>query len=74
MRVPSSVWTTAGLIGGYAVARATKRRELGGIVLAGCGTAAYREWHRLAGPRTAAVLTVGYLAAFGLSQDRKSVV
>lgn len=63
----SSVWTTTGLIGGYVTARATGIRPLGGLVLAACGTAAYREWQRSAGTGTAAALTGCYLAAFGLS-------
>ncbi|PSL00708.1 hypothetical protein CLV63_101182 [Murinocardiopsis flavida] len=63
----SSVWTTAGLVGGYLTARVTGIRPLGGAVLAGCGAAAYREWQRSAGTGTAAALTGCYLVAFGLS-------
>jgi hypothetical protein len=40
-RIPSPVFTTAGLIGGYVVARTTKKRPLGGVVLAAAGAAAY---------------------------------
>ncbi|PYC83817.1 hypothetical protein C7C46_08390 [Streptomyces tateyamensis] len=55
----------AGLIGGYAAARLTGRRELGGAVLAAAGAGAARRWHRQAGPGTAVALTGLYLAAFG---------
>lgn len=64
--VPSSVLTAAGLVGGYAVARATGVRALGGVVLAAAGIAAGRTWARAGIPQTA-VLSVTYVAAFGLS-------
>ncbi|MBV2363590.1 hypothetical protein ACFPZ0_27300 [Streptomonospora nanhaiensis] len=67
MRVPSSVYTTAGLIGGYAAARTTKNRRLGGAVLAACGAAAFRSWRRSAGLPTAAALSAVYSGAFGLA-------
>ncbi|GAA1119214.1 hypothetical protein GCM10009605_59570 [Nocardiopsis composta] len=65
--VPSPVLTSAGLIGGYAAARATGVRPLGGAVLAGFGAAAFASWKRTSGPATAAALTGVYLGAFGLS-------
>ena len=64
--VPSSVLTAAGLVGGYAVARATGVRALGGVTLAAAGVAAGRTWARAGIPQTA-VLSVTYIAAFGLS-------
>ena len=64
--VPSSVLTAAGLVGGYAVARATGVRALGGVTLAAAGIAAGRTWARAGIPQTA-VLSVTYIAAFGLS-------
>ncbi|HEY3685841.1 MAG TPA: hypothetical protein VGL93_22605 [Streptosporangiaceae bacterium] len=66
-RIPSPVFTTAGLIGGYAVARTTKKRPLGGVVLAAAGAAAFETWRRGTDARTAGALTAVYLAAFGLS-------
>lgn len=59
--------TSAGLIGGFQTARATGNRPLGGTVLAAAGASAFGLWKRDAGTATAAGLTVGYLAAFGLS-------
>ncbi|MCQ1999847.1 hypothetical protein NNX37_03935 [Arthrobacter sp. zg-Y108] len=59
--------TTAGLIGGYKTARSTGNRQLGGAVLAAAGAGAFALWKRDAGTGTAAALTAGYVAAFGLS-------
>ncbi len=63
-RVPGAVLAACGLVGGYGVARWTKRRELGGVVLAGAGALAAREWHRSAGTATTAALTGAYVAGF----------
>ena len=63
-RVPSSVVAAAGLVGGYAVARFTKKRPLGGVVLGAAGVAAGREWHRRGGVPAAAGLGALYLAGF----------
>ena len=57
--------TTVGLVGGYAVARYTKKRPLGGLVLGGAGVAAAREWHRDGGAPVAVGMTAAYLGAFG---------
>lgn len=65
--VPSSVVVAAGLIGGFAVARATKVRALGGAVLLAKGAFAARTWYSSAGPATTAGLSTLYLASFGLS-------
>ncbi|CAL9565319.1 hypothetical protein SUDANB121_04745 [Nocardiopsis dassonvillei] len=65
--VPSAVLTTAGLVGGYAVARATGNRPLGGAVLAGFGAAAFETWRRGSGVGTAVALTAVYAGAFGLA-------
>lgn len=64
--IPSSVVTAAGLVGGYATARFTGIRPLGGAVLAAAGVAAGRTWVRAGIPQTAA-LAVIYVGAFGLS-------
>jgi hypothetical protein len=61
---PSSV-SAAGLIGGYAVARYTGRREAGGAVFAAAGAWCAREWARRSGSVTAAALSTLYLTAMG---------
>ncbi|WP_254711693.1 hypothetical protein [Streptomyces sp. TRM64462] len=53
-----------GLLGGYGVARWTKKRPLGGVVLAAAGGVAAREWQRRSGPGAAAGLSAAYLGAF----------
>ncbi|MFI6145876.1 hypothetical protein [Streptomyces sp. NPDC051109] len=63
-RVPSSAVAAAGLVGGYAVARWTKKRPLGGVVLGAAGLAAGREWHRRGGTPAAAGLGALYVAGF----------
>ncbi|MFF5444466.1 hypothetical protein [Streptomyces sp. NPDC012888] len=63
-QVPTSAVAAAGLVGGYAVARWTKKRPLGGLVLGAAGVAAGREWHRRAGTPAAAALGTLYVAAF----------
>ncbi|MBA2949722.1 hypothetical protein [Streptomyces himalayensis] len=62
--VPSAVVAASGLIGGYGVARWTKKRQLGGAVLAVAGAAAAQQWRREAGGKAAGALTAAYLAAF----------
>lgn len=66
-RIPSPVLTSTGLIGGYAVARATKKRPLGGVVFAAIGAAAFEAWRRRAGVGAAATLSGVYVAALGAS-------
>ncbi|GCD94581.1 hypothetical protein [Embleya hyalina] len=66
-RVPSAAVAAAGLVGGYAVARYTKRRPLGGAVLAAAGAVAAKGWRERAGTPTAAALTGLYTVAFGAS-------
>lgn len=63
-KVPSSVIAAGGLVGGYGVARFTKKRQLGGAVLAVAGTAAALQWKQRAGGKAAGALTVAYLGAF----------
>lgn len=43
-KVPSAVVAAGGIVGGYGVARWTKKRQLGGAVLAVAGAAAARQW------------------------------
>ena len=66
-RVPSAVIAAGGLVGGYGVARWTRKRELGGAVLAVAGAAAATQWPQRAGGKAAGVLTATYVAAFGAS-------
>ncbi|GAA3950194.1 hypothetical protein [Gordonia caeni] len=63
---PSVPAVAAGLIGGYAVARYTGRRELGGVALAAAGVVAGRSWLQR-GPAVTAGLSAAYLGAFGVS-------
>ncbi|MER5732324.1 hypothetical protein ABT084_29005 [Streptomyces sp. NPDC002138] len=63
-QVPTSVVAAAGLVGGYAVARWTRKRPLGGVVLGTAGLVAGREWHRRAGAPAAAGLGALYVAGF----------
>ncbi|MFD4751321.1 hypothetical protein [Streptomyces sp. NPDC058426] len=70
--LPSAPIAAAGLLGGYATARFTKNRRLGGAVLAAAGTITHLQWRhattpRTATPRTATALTATYLTAFGAS-------
>ncbi|MFF4450554.1 hypothetical protein [Streptomyces sp. NPDC001502] len=63
-QIPTSAVAAAGLVGGYATARWTGVRPLGGVVLAAAGTLAAREWHRRTTPTTTALLGAAYVAAF----------
>ncbi|WP_435246028.1 hypothetical protein [Streptomyces sp. NRRL F-5630] len=65
--LPSAPIAAAGLLGGYATARFTKNRRLGGAVLAAAGTITHLQWRRTTTPRTATALTATYLTAFGAS-------
>lgn len=63
---PSVPAVAAGLIGGYAVARYSGRRPLGGAVLAAAGAVSVASWRRR-GPVVTAGLLGTYLGAFGVS-------
>ncbi|MCB5910965.1 hypothetical protein [Streptomyces pinistramenti] len=62
--VPTAVVAASGLVGGYAVARWTKKRPLGGVVLAAAGAVAVKGWQEKAGGKAAAALGGAYVAAF----------
>jgi len=64
---PTAPVAAAGLVGGYATARLTKRRELGGAVLAVAGLWCGRSWLRSCGPVRASALLSTYFLSFGLS-------
>ena len=56
-----------GLVGGHATARYTKKRPLGGVVLAAAGGLAAKQWVDRLGPGRAAALGALYLGGFGAS-------
>lgn len=60
-----STLVAAGLLGGFAAARYSHRRELGGLVFAAAGLAAVPQVQRAAGPKGAATLGAVYAAAMG---------
>ena len=64
---PTAPVVATGLVGGFAIARYSGRRELGGLFLAGCGAWSARRWARKGGPTLAIPLGLTYAAAFGLS-------
>jgi hypothetical protein len=64
---PTAPVVATGLIGGFAIARYSGRRDLGGVFLAGCGAWSARQWARKGGPSLAIPLGLTYLAAFGVS-------
>ncbi|MFF3646230.1 hypothetical protein [Streptomyces sp. NPDC002564] len=63
-RIPAAAVAASGLIGGYATARFTKKRPLGGVVLGVAGVVAARQWREVAGGKTAAALSAAYLGGF----------
>jgi hypothetical protein len=67
MAIPTAPVVAGSLVGGYAVARFTKIRPLGGAVLAAGGFVAQRQWAKHAGPVNAAILSAVYYGAFGVS-------
>ncbi|MEV0371345.1 hypothetical protein AB0I10_16180 [Streptomyces sp. NPDC050636] len=63
-RIPTAIVAAGGIVGGYGVARWTKKRPLGGVVLAAAGAVAARGWQQKAGNATATALSGAYVAAF----------
>jgi hypothetical protein len=66
-RANTAPLAVAGLVGGFAAARYTHRRDLGGAVFALAGAACTRSWLRAAGPARTGVLLATYTAAMGAS-------
>ncbi|MFJ6788275.1 hypothetical protein [Streptomyces angustmyceticus] len=62
--IPTAAVAATGLLGGYATARWTKKRPLGGVVLAVAGVVAAKGWREKAGGVTAGALGGAYVAAF----------
>src|ERR1700712_3235994 len=65
--IPTAPVVAAGLVGGFAAARYSGHRELGGVVLAGAGAWCGRSWLKSSGPGVMGLLSGTYLAAFGVS-------
>lgn len=61
---PTVPVVAVGLVGGYATARFSGKRQLGGVVLGAAGAWCTREWARQ-GPVVATGLLGTYLGAFG---------
>jgi len=64
---PTAPVVAAGLVGGFAIARHSGRRGLGGLFLLGCGVWSARQWARKGGPGLALGLGLTYAGAFGVS-------
>ncbi|WP_433606856.1 hypothetical protein [Prescottella agglutinans] len=64
-KTATSALAAAGLVGGYAVARQTGNRQLGGAVLAAVGGVCTYNWAKSSGPGRAAALLGTYVTAFG---------
>ncbi|MGW0043758.1 hypothetical protein [Rhodococcus sp. NPDC003348] len=62
-----SALAAGGLVGGYAVARQTGNRPLGGAVLGVVGSVCGTYWARTSGPARTAALVATYVGAFGAS-------
>lgn len=63
--VPTAPLVATGLVGGFAAARYTHRRELGGALFAVAGAWCARSWLRTSGPGTTGLLLGTYVAAMG---------
>ena len=61
---PSAV-AALGLVGGFEIARASGRREIGGALFAVAGVWCAKQWASARGRAAAAALTTGYVAAMG---------
>jgi hypothetical protein len=64
---PTAPVVATGLVGGFAIARASGRRQLGGLFLAACGAWSARRWNEVGGPGLAVGLGLTYAGAFGAS-------
>ena len=63
--IATSALAAGGLLGGFAVARQSHNRQLGGAVLAAVGVACTAQWQKSSGTARAGVLLGTYLVAFG---------
>jgi hypothetical protein len=67
MASPTAPVVATGLIGGYAAARFTGHRDLGGLVFVSAGAWCTWAWQRRCGPTVMGLLGGVYAAAFGVS-------
>lgn len=66
MRTPlTSPVVATGLVGGFAIAKYSGRREVGGLFYAACGAWSARQWARRGGAGLTLGLGFTYVAAFG---------
>lgn len=65
--ITTSALAAGGLLGGFAVARQSGNRQLGGAVLAAVGVACTTQWQNSSGSARAGALLGTYLVAFGAS-------
>ncbi|OZC97437.1 hypothetical protein CH275_25220 [Rhodococcus sp. 06-235-1A] len=65
--IATSALAAGGLLGGFAVARQSHNRQLGGAVLATVGVACTAQWRKTSGSARAGALLGTYLVAFGAS-------
>ncbi|MFI5754487.1 hypothetical protein [Streptomyces sp. NPDC051569] len=63
-KIPAAAVAASGIVGGYGIARWTKKRPLGGVALAAAGVVAARQWQQSGGTKAAVGLTATYVAAF----------
>jgi hypothetical protein len=63
-KAPAATAAASGLVGGFAVARFTRKRPLGGATLLAAGAVAAWQWQQARGTRTTVGLSAAYLAAF----------
>lgn len=61
---PAAAAAAGGLVGGFAVARWTKKRPLGGATLLAAGAVAAWQWQKASGTKATVGLSTAYLAAF----------
>ncbi|WP_280265405.1 hypothetical protein [Nocardia wallacei] len=66
-RIPTALLAAGGLTGGFALAQATRQRQLGGVVFAAATAAAVPRWRKSVGTAGAAALTGLSVGAMGLS-------
>ena len=67
MVIPTSPVVAAGLVGGFAAARYSGHRDLGGALFATAGAWCAWTWQQRSGPGVMGVLGGVYAAAFGVS-------
>ncbi|MFJ4922146.1 hypothetical protein [Streptomyces sp. NPDC088725] len=63
-QIPAAAVAAGGIVGGYAIARWTKKRPLGGVALAAAGAVAARQWQQTGGTKATVGLSAAYVAAF----------